>query len=218
MIKMVGVLNIGQGSRPDLTKEIDRWAPGLQMFHAGALDALSEADIYRDKYRVPLLVNLSDGRPALAERDYILERLERLVHGLTPVVDAFAVLCAEDFSALQSEKPLFTLYGVAAALLPNLNLSRPVGAICPVAGQVSSSKKKWRRAGLEVLVRAAAPGDGGAVHSAMADLKRRGVQTVILDCAGFGRNEALKLSADSGLTVLSLRGLMWSVVSQIAIP
>lgn len=216
MIGKIAALHIGQGTRPDLLEELTDRSSHLEVIHAGALDGVSLTEITRDTYQVPLLVRSGDAGPVLAERDYIRDRLQVLIDSLSSQVDAFAVLCAEDFRALRSAKPLFSLYGVGAALLGEIGVPRPIGAICPVEGQMESSRSKWERAGLEAMVRAAAPGDEEAVWEALQDLSGEGARSIILDCAGFGGREAQALSRKSGLWVISLRSLMWSLVSELA--
>lgn len=213
MLRRVGVLLVGQSPRADLLEEIGHLAPRLDLVQAGALDGLSREHIAAAPVQLPLIARLRDGSAVIVDRDFVGRRMQVLIDQMGSEVDAFAVLCTEDFTALRAPVPLLLPYSIGCGFFTSLGFDGRLGVVCPVQGQVGSSRERWRARGYEAVFEVASPFEPDALRRAATKLAAAGCGMVVLDCAGYGREHARALASITHLPVVSLRSLMWSVLA-----
>ena len=211
----IGALSIGESPRPDLLVEIASTVDANRIKQWGALDGLSRATVERDNYRVPLITKLKQ-QTVLVERDWIAERLQSLIDNHHASVDAFIVLCAEDFSVLRSPVPLFIPYLLARNALETIGFDGRMGVVCPVAGQVASADTKWSVAGWEPFIEVASPFAEGELDGAVERLVALDSNLILLDCTSFSQSDAQRLSRSFQRSVVAVRSFAWAILKELA--
>ena len=209
----IGALSIGESPRPDLMEEIASVVGDERILQWGALDGLDAADVARTHYKVPLITKLR-GEPVLVERAWMARRLQELIDRHHSQVDAFVILCAEDFSALTAPVPLFIPYVLAEAALKAMAFRGQLGVVCPVAGQVPSCRKKWEGKQWNATVEVASPYVAEQLDEAVERLVGLGSDLILLDCTSFGRDHARRLSAIHQKSVVAVRSFAWAVLQE----
>ena len=106
----LGVVTIGQAPRTDLTPDLARWLPGVELVERGVLDGMGPAELAAmapaDGDHV-LTTRLADGGSVEIGERQVQERLPALVAALEDEVDAVLLACTGPFAVLPHRKPLF---------------------------------------------------------------------------------------------------------------
>lgn len=212
----LGVVTIGQTPRVDLTPELERLMPGVELVERGVLDGLDAEQIAR---AVParddhtLTTRLADGGSAVIGERAVMERLPGLLAALEPEVEAVLLACTGPFPELAHRKPLFVpdriISHAVAATAPS---GRPVGIIAPLPAQIPDTRRKFAAAlpaGTAVLVSAASPYTGTAedLRRAARELADQGAALLAMDCFGYTAAMRAVIADETGLPVIVARSV-----------
>jgi protein AroM len=223
--RTIGVLTIGQAPRADDTVSELRQilGPGYRIIERGALDDLADAEIARlapDPGEYLLISLLRDGRSVRLSKQKILGLLQEKIDALgEDGVDAILLLCTGTFPAFKSDRlivePQHALYHLTIGLAGS---ARRIGALIPLADQMSQARAKWREYGVDVVLAAASPYTGvDEVTPAARDLAERGAELIFMDCMGYSRPmKARAQVAAGGCPVILARSAIARVLAEVA--
>ncbi|UYG16886.1 AroM family protein [Brachybacterium huguangmaarense] len=212
----LGVVTIGQTPRVDLTPELARLVPGVELVERGVLDGLSAAEIAgaapaHDDHT--LTTRLADGGSAVIGERAVMERLPALLAALEPEVDAVLLACTGPFPELARTTPLFVPDRIIAhAVAATAPSGRPVGVIAPLPAQIADTRRKFAAvlsADRPVLVAAASPYTGTAedLRRAARELADQGAALLALDCFGYTAAMRAVVAEETGLPVIVARSI-----------
>ncbi|GAB3417165.1 AroM family protein [Flindersiella endophytica] len=221
MRRRLGVLTIGQSPRVDLTPELARWLPPVELVERGALDELTRDEIAKlapgDEVGHVLTTRLTDGSSVVLDHDLVVPRVQAAVDWLELAgVDATVVVCTGEFPPLRHDRPL--LFAERLLVSGVTGLCDPgdvLGVVCPLPEQEAMSVAKWGSVAATTEVAAATPYDGVALDSvpaAAAELAERGARWIVLDCMGYTGAMRQAAQEAAGIPVLLAR----SVVARLA--
>ncbi len=222
---VLGTLTIGQAPRADIIPILDAaLPPDLVRHHAGILDGLSAETIAAEFAPEPgealLTTRLLDGRAVTLGRDKVeaaaavkLAMLE--ARGCTTVL----MLCTGRFAALTCrEAHLIEPDRILPPAVAGLMGEGLLGIIVPLSEQIDSEGGKWRPLAKPPVYAVASPYSDSAlpdVAAAAADLARRGVKALLLDCMGFVERHRAAASQAAGLPVILSNSLVAKLTSEI---
>ena len=194
--RTVGLVTIGQAPRPDLMEEYEHALSGARFLQAGALDDLSDAEIFDLAPGAAddvLVSRLRSGVEVRLARRHLEPRLRRCLDRLAQEADLTILLCTGEFPALQSRGPLLVprraLYHFVAAVIDGLRPSggHTLSVLIPDAAQGPSAHARWAGLGRTMTV-AVSPyrwrEEIGAAGTALAQTRP---DVVVMDCIGYTR-------------------------------
>jgi protein AroM len=207
----LGAITIGQSPRLDVLPVFDAHVPvDVDRVHVGVLDRLSDADIAAQFAPRPnqtrMVTRLADGRgieidAGAAEAGVQRKLIELEDAGCSVVV----VLCTGVFRGLRTRRAwLIEPDRILPSLVSGLIGPRKVGLVSPLPTPLDAARRKWAALQIPPRVAVASPyvdGDAG-VRSAALDLKRDGVDVVLMDCFGYTEPHRRAAAAAAGLPVL----------------
>jgi protein AroM len=189
-MKTVAAITIGQTPRDDVTGELEKvLGPDMRVVQAGALDALTRAEI--DALAPTgdddaLITRLRDGADVIVGKSRILSHLQACLDRLADATEASAILCAGVFPAFRSPHPVVMPERCMAAMVDAAFDGRRLGVIVPIAQQRESYRARWSRVDPRAAVVVASPYDDPArLVDASEALRRAGVSLVVMECMGF---------------------------------
>jgi protein AroM len=213
---MLGIVTVGQTPRPDIEQACRPYAGETAVRVVGALDGLTMADVRRIEQRdapYPLLVRLADGATAEVPLAALVPRVTACAANLaTAGAQLVVVWCAGDFPAIACRVPVLRPGRLVPAVAAEIALTRRVGVVAPLRGQVDAARAKWQADGFDATVTWAAPGQADDLARAADDLVDPDIELVILDCMGHGEDARLELARASRHRVVSAQ----SVTARIA--
>lgn len=220
--RRLGVITIGQSPRADLTPDLQRWLPGVQLVERGALDDLDTDQIAalapRKGERI-LITRLRDGSSVIIGHGFADALVQQAISAVEwghrdpdhdeddheAPVDAVLLACTGEFPPFRHQRPLFhpdaMLTHAVGALARGM---KRIGVICPLPDQVDETVAKFAPVvdhDAQVVVRAATPysENPGALVDAAADLTAAGAELIALDCIGYS-DAMRRLVADTSGT------------------
>ena len=217
MLKLIGVLTIGQSPRPDLVDPLWQVLPdGCQVEEAGALDGLSASLIPPISEGVyPLTTRLQDGSSVMVEESFLLPRLQQaLAHLEAQGVAASILLCAGTFAGLRGALPFFKPFTVAANELRARGL-KSLGLIAPIKEQVTPIRRRWQAAGFEPTVWTAdlSRQDKGFRQQLAAQIETNELECIVLDYVGHPPQIVTLLQQKSTLPIIDLGQLAMNALA-----
>ncbi len=215
-MRRIGALSIGESPRPDLLQEITPCIAADRITQWGAMDGMHPQEVWRPEYDVPLITKLG-GETVLVERAWMAQRLQQLIDQHHAQVDAFIILCAEDFSSLRAPVPLFIPYVLTRKALEATSFGGRLGIVCPVSGQVTSCKKKWDGSEWKATVEVASPFVAPELDDAVERLLAAPSDLILLDCTSFSQEQARHLSVAHQRSVVAVRSFAWTVLKEFVI-
>lgn len=222
----LGVVTIGQAPRTDLTPELARWLPGVELVERGVLDGMDTAALARmapTEGDHVLTTRLAGGGAVEIGERQVQERLPGVVAALEAEVDAVLLGCTGPFDAVPHTKPLFVpdaLIALGTAALATA-LGGPdgarVGVVCPLPTQQGFTVAKFasRLGGQRVLTASSSPytGTDETLADAARTLRDGGADLLALDCIGYTERMREVAAAATGLPVVLAR----SVAARLAV-
>ncbi|WP_144764862.1 AroM family protein [Curtobacterium sp. 9128] len=224
----LGVVTIGQSPRTDLTPELARWLPGVELVERGVLDGMDDVALAAmapaDDDHV-LTTRLADGGSVEIGERQVQQRLPGVLGALEDEVDAVLLACTGPFDALPHTKPLFVPDALialgTAALATALGGAEGarVGVVCPLPAQQGFTVAKFatRLGGQRVLTAASSPYTG--TDATLADAGRvlldGGAELVALDCIGYTEHMRQVVAAATGLPVVLARSVAARLAAEV---
>jgi protein AroM len=189
-MKTVAAITIGQTPRDDVAGELEKvLGPDMRVVQAGALDALTRAEIDTLAPTADddaLITRLRDGADVIVGKSRILSHLQACLDRLADATEASAILCAGVFPAFRSPHPVVMPERCMAAMVDAAFDGRRLGVIVPIAQQRESYGARWSRVDPRAAVVVASPYDDPArLVDASEALRRAGVSLVVMECMGF---------------------------------
>jgi protein AroM len=224
----LGVVTIGQTPRTDLTPELARWLPGVELVERGVLDGMDghalAAMAPADGDHVLTTRLIGGGSIEIGERQ-VQERLPGVLAALEDEVDAVLLACTGPFDALPHAKPLFVpdaLIALGTAALATAVGGADgarVGVVCPLPAQQGFTVAKFapRLAGQRVLTAPSSPYTG--TDATLADAGRTlldgGAELIALDCIGYTERMREVVAAATGLPVVLARSVAARLAAEV---
>jgi protein AroM len=157
----VGVVTIGQTPRDDLTPELARPLPGVQLVERGALDGLTAdeiASLAPGPDEVPVITRLAGGGSVTVSHGRITSLLRRALEDLVADGVLSTILaCTGEFPEIDVPGVLRPGTLMRRALAGYAECGYRVGVVCPLAEQIEVVERSWNDAGIPVQVAAADP-------------------------------------------------------------
>ncbi|QZQ55581.1 AroM family protein [Curtobacterium sp. TC1] len=224
----LGVVTIGQAPRTDLTPELSRWLPGVELVERGVLDGMSAEALATmgpaDDDHV-LTTRLADGGSIEIGERQVQERLPGVLTALETEVDAVFLACTGPFDALPHTKPLFvpdaliSLGTAALATAVGGAGGARVGVVCPLPAQQDFTVAKFARrlAGQHVLTAPSSPytGTDATLTDAARTLLDSGAELIALDCIGYTEHMRQVVAAATGLPVVLARSVAARMAAEV---
>jgi protein AroM len=194
--RTVGLVTIGQAPRPDLIEEYERALPHARLVQAGALDDLSDAEIFElgpGAGDDVLVSRLRSGREIRLARRHLEPRLQGCLDGLAPDADLTILLCTGEFPALLPRGPMLmpqrVLYHVVAAVTDGLRRTGgyTLGVLIPDAAQGLTARARWGGLGQVVTVGISPYRWLEEIEAAGIALARTRPDLIVMDCIGYTR-------------------------------
>lgn len=142
----LGILLIGQAPREDLTAPLAALSDSYELVIRGALDALTIGDlpdVVDEDSAYPLTTLLKDQTQVTVDEAFLTPRLQRAIDDFESLdVLATVLLCAGEFAALSSKRPLLRPFFLTVDVLASSGLSN-IAVLVPSNDQLSPSKRKW---------------------------------------------------------------------------
>ena len=185
------MVTIGQSPRTDVTSDIkDILGPDIEIIECGALDGLTLDDIKElepEKREYILVTRMHDGTQVKVSRKKIIQKIQSCIEKIEDYVDIVMILCTGDLPRLNSKKllikPSVFLYNIVVSLLPKGKL----GILIPSPDQVKEAENKWRKSGLELVIKTFPPYVEENVEKIANEFRKEKVDMIVLDCIGYGR-------------------------------
>ncbi len=185
------MVTIGQSPRIDVTSDIkDILGPDIEIIECGALDGLTFDDIKElepKKREYILVTRMRDGTQVKVSRKKIIQKIQSCIEKIENYVDIIMILCTGDLPGLNSKKllikPSVLLYNIVVSLLPKGKL----GILIPSPDQVKEAENKWRKSGLELVIKTFPPYVDENVEKIANEFRKEKVDMIVLDCIGYGR-------------------------------
>ncbi len=201
----VGLVTIGQSPRPDVRTAYEAiLGPAARIIEAGALDALSADDVRILNPRdddIPL-VTLFDTHEVRIGKRSITPLLQRAINGV--VADGVAVvvvLCTGHFAGLHADVPLIEPDRVLDGFMRAIQPTGKLGVIMPDDGQEGMMRRKWH--GYDLTLATASPYQPPSTwETAIARFASARVESIVLDCMGFGPDAKAWFGSRAGVPVL----------------
>jgi protein AroM len=224
----LGVVTIGQAPRTDLTPELARWLPGVELVERGVLDGMDAAALAAmapvDDEHV-LTTRLADGGSIEIGERRVQERLPGVLAAVETEVDAVLLACTGPFDAIPHTKPLFVpdaLIALGTAALATA-VGGPdgarVGVVCPLPAQQDFTVAKFapRLAGQRVLTSPSSPytGSDRTLAAAARTLLDGGAELIALDCIGYTERMRQVVAAATGLPVVLARSVAARMAAEV---
>ena len=189
-MKTVGAITIGQTPRDDIVGEMATLLEGVRIVQAGALDALTRAEI--DALAPApgdddaLITHLREGGEVLVAKRRIVPRVQACIDRLADEADAFAILCVGVFPRFRTARPVLLPERCLAAVVDATFDGGRLGVIVPIKEQQASSAARWSRVDPGVAVTVASPYDEPSrLVAAAEELQRARATLVVMECQGF---------------------------------
>jgi protein AroM len=223
--RRVGAVTIGQAPRVDVTPELlPELGAGVELVEAGALDALSAAEIAGlapGPGDTVLVSRLRDGSQARLSRSGLVPLIQQAISSLESQVDVLLMLCTGTFPAFRATCPVLypehLLFHVVQGIL---GADRVAGILTPDPGQVAEQRERWAAAlGRPPEVEPCSPylpeGLEERLGWAARALRDRGAQLIVLDCLGYSRRMKQVVARESGLPVVLARTVLARVAGEL---
>jgi protein AroM len=223
-MKTIGVLTIGQAPRADdSAAELRRTlGSGYAIAERGALDGLSRAAIAElapEPGEYLLITLLADGTSVTLGKPKILPLLQRQIDAFgADGVDAILLLCTGTFPEFKSERLIVQPQPVLYRMMIGLaGPSGRIGALTPLAGQLTQARAKWWEFGVDPILGAASPYAGAdEVSGAAREVAEQGADVIFMDCMGYSLEmKARAREAAGGRPVVLARSAIARVLAEI---
>ena len=223
-MKTIGVLTIGQAPRADDTvADLHRTlGPGYALAERGALDGLSHAAIAElapEPGEYLLITLLADGTSVTLGKPKILPLLQRQIDTFgADGVDAILLLCTGTFPEFKAARLIVQPQPVLYRMMVGLaGPSGRIGALTPLAGQLTQARAKWREFGVDPILGAASPYAGtDEVSGAAREVAEQGADVIFMDCMGYSLEmKARARAAAGGRPVVLARSAIARVLAEI---
>jgi len=205
---MLGLIALGERNRPDFEAAMKRILPGVSFSIAGALDGVSReklADLADSNGEYPLRVPARDSEWEIP-RDRLLTYLCQADAQLRRKgAKCTIIMCAGNFPLLPVRGPIIYPGSVAPAMLKGILTWRDcpkIGLVLPNASQMSFAKVHWENKGFSVQTAWASPKDIDAL-SRIENAFSINIDTIVLDCMGFGERHVKIVKSITFLPVVS---------------
>ncbi|MFX0044739.1 MAG: AroM family protein [Candidatus Hermodarchaeota archaeon] len=219
---IVGMVTIGQSPRTDVTSDVaEILGPSIKITECGALDSLTDEEIAELKpgFDDEILVSrLRDGTEVQLGHTQIVELTQRCIDGIEGRVDVVVLLCTGEFPELTSRRLIMKPSSIVSHLVGSLLSQGSLGVLVPSSDQLETTKSKWVRDGLSVIVESLSPYqeiDEAHVRRVAQKLKESGVDLVVLDCIGYTTELSEHFKTITGVPTLLPRTLVARMVREI---
>jgi protein AroM len=187
---VLGLITIGQSPRVDLTPDLSRFLPDVQIVEGGALDGLTPSQIHKLAPRPGqevLVSRLNDGSEVHLAHAAVVDLVKQRIDDLTPSVDMIVLACTGEFPAVSSAKPLLQPDHVIVAAAETLLGMGPVGVLCPLPEQKAACLQKFGDRVPAHLIADASPYTSAPADlaNAVESLTTAGAKYVLMDCMGY---------------------------------
>lgn len=217
----IGIITIGQAPRRDVVPEMaEILGDQVEILEAGALDPLSLAAVkaLRPTAKDTVLVTrMRDGTEVLVAKEKILPLIqERITLLADQGVEAILILCTGNFPAFQFHGLLLypqpILHKVVEGILPRGRL----GVLSPSPKQIPQSRKKWSRAGVELVMESVSPyGKENELTEAAERLRDQHLDLIVMDCMGYNGMMKQEVKRITGKPVILSNALVARVVKEL---
>jgi protein AroM len=217
----VGLVTIGQSPRPDIrtTYEVIL-GPAIRMIEAGALDGLDAAAIRRLRPSdddTPLVTLFDSDEVRIGKRN-VTPLLQRAINRV--VADGAAivvVLCTGHFEGLRATVPLIEPDRVLDGFMRAIQPAGRLGVIMPDDGQEGMMRRKWH--GYDLTLATASPYQPPTTWEAViARLNASHVESIVLDCMGFGSEAKAYFRNRTGVPILCAQTATAHLVRDLVLP
>lgn len=211
----VGLVTLGRLPREDFEQVFATHLGGVSYQMVGALDDVPDGQVrqlHEPAGEYPIHIPVAGGIDAPMAQ--IVPLVQASIDGLVRAgIGAIAVLCAGDLEPLEAPVPLISAGRVVPHLVTAVQpAGGPIGIVTPNEGQVEYARRKWNDYGFDAHVVSIPPytGDGkrsARLHEVGTTFALQGYHTIVLDCFGFGGEDARDLFRHTGVLTLSARDL-----------
>lgn len=212
----IGVLTIGQSPRPDITPTIQTIiGPHIDIVEAGALDPLSEEELYTiqpQASEATYLSRLRNGQSIQISKAKLIPLLEDALKNLEKQVSVMIMLCTGDFPSLVSTKPVIYPDKLLKHMMIGMNPTAKIGLIVPLDNQKTSLLNKWGQ--LDVIAEAASPYEDSDIRGAAQKLHEKGATILVLDCIGYQEQHKREAFEATGLPVILPQTLIARIAAE----
>jgi len=216
----IGLITIGQTPRDDVVPEIRQFLPqDVEIVQAGALDGLTlkAISLHPPKSEEKTLVTrLASGQEVIVDKEFIYERVERIIHSLDKEVELLGLLCSGTFPRFSARVPLLLPYLLLEGFLVALSLPGPIGVIVPSPKQIASAVQEIRNLGIPAIGAAASPyTEGQRVVETARSLVDQGATAILLHCFGYPLWTKKQVQMATGRPVILVRSLFARALTEL---
>lgn len=219
-------VTIGQSPRTDLVPELAERLPGVRIIERGLLDGRSTEEIAAlapGEGDEVLVTRLADGSSVRLSGEWADAEMARVLAAeAAGEVDGILVACSGEFP-VPGRLPLPVFFPDRILRGHARFLAESFGSVCVVVPDEAQERQAAAALGrelpgrVEVTALSVDPYDGktrewGALAGRMREL---GTTFAVLDCIGFTGEQAARLAAATGATVLTARGTAAAVIGQV---
>jgi len=216
----IGLITIGQAPRDDVVPEIRQFlSQDVEIIQAGALDGLTlkEISLHSPKSEQKTLVTrLASGQEVLVDKDFVHERIERIIHSLEKEVELLGLLCSGTFPQLSARVPLLLPYLLLEGFLTALALPGPLGVVVPSPKQIASAVQEIQKLGIPAIGAAVSPyTEGHRVVETARSLVEHGAAAILLHCFGYPLWTKNQVHLATGRPVILVRSLFARALAEL---
>jgi len=216
----IGLITVGQTPRDDVVPEIRQLLPqDIEIVQAGALDGLTlkEISLHPPKSEEKTLVTrLASGQEVVVDKEFIYERIERIIHSLEKEVELLGLLCSGTFPRLSSQVPLLLPHLLLQGFLVALSLSGPIGVVVPSPKQIAPAVQEIRNLGIPAIGAAVSPyTEGHRVVETARSLVDQGAAAILLHCFGYSFSAKAQVQLSTRRPVILVRSLFARALAEL---
>ena len=163
-----------------------------------------------------LVTRVASGQEVLVDKDFVHERIERIIHPLEKEVELFGLLCSGTFPQLSARVPLLLPYLLLEGFLTALALPGPFGVVVPSPKQIASAVQEIRNLGIPAIGAAVSPyTEGHRVVETARSLVEHGAAAILLHCFGYPLWTKNQVQLATGRPVILVRSLFARALAEL---
>ena len=219
----IGFATIGQSPRDDLVPYlVERIGAPVRVLERGVMDGMDAealAALDRGDQGLHMVTKLRDGGSARIAYELAVPRMQTEVDALVADgADLVVILCGADWSALTAKVPIVNPGKLFPNVVQALAAGSKLGVVKPAAHQIAPTEAQYRGLGLDAVVTAAFPYDGGAddaARTAGRQLRESGAELVWMTCVGMNESMRAALREELDAPVILARSILARVIGEL---
>ena len=219
----IGFATIGQSPRDDLVPYlVERLGTPVRVLERGVMDGMDAEALKaldRGDQGLHMVTKLRDGGSARIAYELAVPRMQTEVDTLVADgADLVVILCGADWSALTAKVPIVNPGKLFPNVVQALAAGSKLGVVKPAAHQIAPTETQYRNLGLDAVVTAAFPYDGGAddaARTAGRQLRESGAELVWMTCVGMNESMRAALREELDAPVILARSILARVIGEL---